>query len=183
MANTKNKETVANLKDKLENANSVVFIDYTGLDANKLGELRKQIRAEGAELSIAKNTLMKLALTLSEKKKEKVRGKPSAKLGEQLKGQVMTLLSYEDAITPLKKLVEFVKTVGVPVVKMGIFDGKVVSAEKIAELSSLPSKEELTARVVWGLKAPLSGITNVLGGVQRNFVYALSAIADKKVGE
>lgn len=182
MANTKNKEIVTNLKDKLENAKSIVFMDYTGLDANNLSELRKQIRAEGAELSIAKNTLMKLALTLSEKEKEKA-GKPSAKLVEQLKGQVMALLSYEDAITPLKKLVEFAKARGVPVVKMGIFDGKMVSAAKIVELSDLPSKEELIARVVWGLKAPLSGITNVLGGTQRKFVYALSAIADKKVGE
>jgi len=173
MTNIKNKEIVTGLGDKLEGAKSVVFVDYTGLDANKLNELRKQVRSEGAELSIAKNTLMKLALL------EKKGGEMAGKLAEKLKGQMMTLLSYEDAVAPLKKLVDFAKVYEVPVVITGIFDGKVVSAEKIAELSELPSREELLSRVVGGLKAPLAGVANVLGGTQRKFVYALSAISEK----
>jgi len=176
MPNTKNKEIVAGLKDKLENAKSIVFMDYMGLDANKLGELRKQIRADGAELSIAKNTLMKLAL--SERKKEKV----SPKLIEQLKGQTMTLLSYEDAVAPLKRIVEFAKTYNTPAIKMGIFDGKEISEKEVSELSKLPSRDELIAQVVYGLRAPLTGIVSVLGGTQRKFVYALSAIAEKRSG-
>jgi len=185
MPNIKNKETVVKLKEKLEDAKSVIFADYTGLNANRLNELRKQVKAEGAELSITKNTLMKLALlekTSHSGKKEKktAGGKMLNNLTKQLKGQVIALFSYEDAIAPLKKLAAFAKTYEVPVVIVGIFEGKIVSAVEIAELSNLPSKEELLARFVGGLKAPLRGIVNVFGGTQRNFVYALSAIAEKE---
>lgn len=167
MPKQKNIEIVEALQEKLDKAKSVLFAEYTGLDANKMNELRKEIRAEGAEITIAKNTLMKLAL-------------PKKEIGEKLNGQVMTVFSYEDAVSPLKRLVDFAKEHETPSLKIGLFEGKVTTAEKLAELSQLPSKEELLARVVGGLKSPISGIVNVLGGTQRNFVYALSAIAEKK---
>jgi large subunit ribosomal protein L10 len=167
MPKQKNIEIVEALQKKLDKAKSVLFAEYTGLDANKMNELRKEIRAEGAEITIAKNTLMKLAL-------------PKKEIGEKLNGQVMTVFSYEDAVSPLKRLVDFAKEHETPSLKIGLFEGKVTTAEKLAELSQLPSKEELLARVVGGLKSPISGIVNVLGGTQRNFVYALSAIAEKK---
>lgn len=172
MPNEQKKSKVQILKEKLEKAKSVVFVEYSGLEANKMNELRKEIRAEGAELTIAKNTLMKLAL---EDKLESI-----GEIREELVGQVMTLFSYEDAVTPLKKLAEFAKKHGVPSLKIGIFDGKIAQAAKLQALSELPSKEELLARVVGGMKSPITGFVNVLDGTQRNFVYALSAIADKK---
>jgi large subunit ribosomal protein L10 len=171
MPKEQNKEKVKDLKEKLTEAKSVIFAEYTGLNANRMNELRKQIRSEGAELNISKNTLMKIALS-----KENHNGD----IAKNLKGQMMALFSYEDAISPLKKLVEFAREHETPSVRIGLFEGNVITAEKIVELSELPSKKELLARVVGGLKSPLSGIANVLGGTQRNFVYALSAIAEKK---
>jgi len=171
MPKQKNVEIVKNLKDKFEKAKSVVFAEYTGLDANSMNELRKEIKAEGAEISIAKNTLMKLALP------------KNGEIKDRLKGQMMTLFAYEDSITPLKKLVEFAEEYEAPSVKIGLFEGEITSADQIVQLSKLPSKEELIARIVRGIKSPLTGIVNVLGGTQRNFVYALSAIAEKKSEE
>ena len=188
-----NKQTVKTLKEKLAEAKSVIFAEYTGLDANRMNELRKQIRAEGAELNISKNTLMKIALSeKDEDARKQSQEKGSAKaakqnhngdISERLKGQMMALFSYEDAVTPLRKLVEFAKEHETPSVKIGLFEGDVITAEKILELSELPSREELLAKVVGGLKSPLTGIVGVLGGTQRNFVYALSAIAEKRSEE
>ena len=169
-----NKQTVKTLKEKLAEAKSVIFAEYTGLDANRMNELRKQIRAKGAELNISKNTLMKIALS---------KQNHNGDISERLKGQMMALFSYEDAVTPLKKLEEFAKQNETPSVKIGLFEGDVITAEKILELSELPSREELLAKVVGGLKSPLTGIVGVLGGTQRNFVYALSAIAEKRSEE
>jgi large subunit ribosomal protein L10 len=167
MPNQKNIKLVEELQEKLSKAKSVVFAEYSGLDANKLNSLRKEIRETGAEISIAKNTLMKKVLERDD-------------LEEELSGQICTIFSYEDAISPLKKLVEFVKNNELPVVKLGIIDGVLTSASQIVELSKLPSREELIAQIVGGLKSPLSGIVNVLSGPQRKLVYALSAIAEKK---
>ncbi|MBD3365721.1 50S ribosomal protein L10 [candidate division WWE3 bacterium] len=175
MPKQKNIEKVKNLTEKLGKAKSVIFAEYTGLDANNMNMLRKELRAEGAEINIARNTLMRLALADAETSKE-----VAADMTEELSGQMMTLLSYEDAVTPLKKLVEFAKEHETPKVKLGLFEGRVLSVAEVEELSNLPSREELLARVVGGLKSPLSGFANVLGGTQRNFVYALSAIADQK---
>ena len=167
MPSEKNIKLVEELQEKLSKAKSVVFAEYTGLDANKLNSLRKEIRAEGAEISIAKNTLMKRILGRED-------------LEEKLSGQICTIFSYEDAIAPLKKLVEFAKANELPVVKLGIFDGVLTSANQIEALSKLPSREELIAQVIGGLKSPLTGLVNVLGGPQRKLVYTLSAIAEKK---
>src|SRR3990167_8582642 len=123
MPNSKNTQTVKEIKEKVSKAKSIVFTDYKGLDANKANELRAKMLEEGVELTVAKNTLLNIAL-----KEEK-------------------------------------------------FD-----AEKVKEISNLPSKDQLISQVVWGLKSPLSGFVNVLGGSQRKLVYALSALAKKKQG-
>jgi len=167
MPTQQKKDKVEELKQKFSQASSVVFAEYKGLNANLLNELRKEIRAENAELTVAKNSLMGIALN----KKE---------LEGQLEGQILTLFSYGDAITPLKKLFEFAKKYEVPAIKMGIFAGVITTVAKLEELSNLPSREVLLGQFVEALKSPLAGIVNVLGATQRNFVYALSAIADKK---
>ncbi len=176
MPNQKNIKLVEELQEKLSKAKSVVFAEYTGLSANKLNLLRKEVRATGAEISIAKNTLMKRILDTGSLNSDK----DSEKLEGELSGQICTIFSYEDAISPLKTLVEFAKANELPVVKMGIFDGVLTSASQIEELSKLPSREELIAQVIGGLKSPLTGLVNVLGGPQRKLVYALSAIAENK---
>jgi large subunit ribosomal protein L10 len=167
MPNQKNIKLVEELQEKLSKAKSVVFAEYTGLSANKLNSLRKELRETGSEVSIAKNTLIKRVL-----------GKKD--LADKLSGQICTIFSYEDAVSPLKKLVEFVKTNELPIVKMGIFDGILTSANQIVELSKLPSRGELIAQIIGSFKSPLTGVVNVLSGPQRKLVYALSAIAEKK---
>ena len=167
MPNKKNIKLAEELQEKLDKAKSIIFAEYTGLDANKFSLLRKEIRATGAEISIAKNTLMKRVL-----KREELNG--------ELSGQICTIFSYDDAISPLKALVEFIKVNELPVVKMGIFEGSLTSAEQIEELSKLPSREELVAQVIGGIKSPLTGLVNVLSEPQRKLVYALSAVAGKK---
>ena len=167
MPNQKNIKLVEDLSKKVAEAKSIVFAEYSGLDANTFNELRQAIRETGAEVTIAKNTLMKLALNREDAE-------------ALLEGQLCAIFSYEDAYAPLKTLMEFIKAHKLPVVKAGIFEEGILSAERLVELSKLPSREELIAQVIGGLKAPLRGLTNVLSGPQRKLVYALSAIADKK---
>lgn len=171
MPNNKNKELVAELTKKVADAKSIVFAEYHGLDANQISDLRKQLKESGSEMSVAKNTLVKIAL-----KENNYNGD----LEKELEGPVATFFGNEDAIAPIKILSDFAKKFELPKIKVGLVEGRVASASEIEVLSNLPSREELLARVVGGLKSPLSGFVNVLGGTKRNLVYVLSAIADKK---
>ena len=174
MPNKKNIEIETELKNKIRKAKSIVFADYRGLKADDINTLRSQIRETNAEAIVAKNTLLKAAL-----KEENIE---IEMLEKDLKGPTTAIFSYEDALSPLKTLVEFAKKLELPKIKSGLIEGMYANAQKIEEVSKIPSKKELIAKIVWGLKSPLSGLTNTLGGVQRKFVYAINAIKTSKEG-
>lgn len=174
MPNNKNKEIVQNLKEKVSRAKAIVFADYRGLKAEDISKLRSEIKENDAEAVVAKNTLLKVAL---EEKLAK-----SEELQNDLKGPTTAVFAYGDAIAPLKALVEFAKRLELPKIKSAIIEGIYTNADKVEEISNIPSKEVLIARMIGGLKSPLSGLTNTLSGVQRKFVYALNAIKNEKEG-
>src|SRR3989344_4032019 len=114
--------------------------------------------------------------------KEKEEKLDVEKVKGHLKGPTLALFSYKDSVSPLKALAEFIKKVELPVIKGAFIEKEYFNAEKVIEISNLPSKDQLISQVVWGLKSPLSSFVNVLGGSQRKLVYALSALAKKKQG-
>jgi len=171
MPNEKNIQTVQNLKEKVAKAKSITFAEYHGLSSNDINELRSKIKENDAEMIIAKNTLLKIALN-----DENV---DTSNLEEDLKGPTTAIFSYTDPIAPIKTLFEFAKNLELPAVKSALIEGVYNTAQQVEILSNLPSREELLAQVLHGFNAPLSGFANTIGGVQRKFVYALSALADK----
>ncbi|MBN1162544.1 50S ribosomal protein L10 [Patescibacteria group bacterium] len=172
MPNQKNLDAVRELRKKIQEAKSVIFADYLGLKSNEMNDLRRNIKDEDAELSITKNTLLKIALT------EEGYDMKDAKT--DLEGPTTVVFSYKDPLSPIKKLFEFAKNLELPKVKSAFIDKIYNDTVKIKILSELPSKEVLLSRILGGMKSPLSGFANVLGGVQRNFAYAIKAIANKK---
>jgi large subunit ribosomal protein L10 len=174
MPSIKNIEIVKDLQAKIRKAKSIVLADYRGLKAEDINNLRAQIKEKGGETIVAKNTLFKAALM-----EEKVN---IAGMEKDLKGPTTAILSYNDAISPIKALVEFSKKLELPKIKSAIVEGVYANASKVDEISNIPTKEVLIARMLGSLKAPLSGLTNTLSGVQRKFVYALNAIKETKEG-
>lgn len=173
MPNNKNKELVESLKQKVKDSKSVVFTEYHGLDANKINELRQMVRDNGGEVSVAKNTLVKIAL--NENKLD------DKNLETDLKGPTAVFFAYNDAVSLIKSLFDFAKkNEDLPAIKAGFFEGMYADVTKLKILSELPSKEQLLGQFVGTLKSPLAGIVNVLGGPQRKFVSVLSNIAKEK---
>ena len=172
MPSDKNKQIIADLRGKISKAKSIIVADYAGLGSNDINSLRSSMKTNNAEVAIAKNTLMKIAL-----REEKIQ---TDQLEADLEGTTAVVFTYKDPVAPIKALFDFIKKVELPKVKAAIFDGKYSNAEQVAIISALPGREQLIAQVVGGLKSPLVGIVGVLNGVQRKFVYALSAIAEKK---
>lgn len=157
---------VTNLKEKLVGAKSIVFADYRGLTMSQLSDLRNKLREVGGEFNITKNTLLKIALPESD-----------------FEGPTATLISKDDEISPIKILVKALKDAGIGKVKGGFLGDSVLDAESINKLALLPTKDELRAKTVGVLVAPLQGIVGVLQGNLRNLVYALSEIQIRRLAE
>lgn len=166
-------ETVTTLTDKLSRAKSVIFADYKGLTMSTLSEMRKQIREQGAEFGITKNNLLRIALKDSQL--------PIS--DELLNGPTATLFSFEDEISPIKVLTKTLKDSQIGKIKGGLFNGELMDEYMINKLAALPSKDELRAKTVGVLVAPLHGIVGVLNANLRNLVYALDQIRISRGGE
>jgi large subunit ribosomal protein L10 len=174
MPNKENKNAVHDLKEKIAKAKSIVFADYLGLKADEINELRSQLAKQDTEVEVSKNTLLKIAL--------REQGHDDESLDKDLKGPTAAFFSYSDAIAPIKTIVEFAKNLELPKVKSAFVEGKYNNAQQVEVLSTLPSKEQLLAQVVGGLKSPITGFYGVMSGVQRKFVYALNAVKEQKAG-
>ncbi len=172
MPKQKNKDTVQTIKEKLDKSKGVAIADYIGLSASDLNELRQTLKDNDAELAVTKNTLVKVALA-----EQKMSTK---ELENDLEGPTALIFAYKDPIKTIKVLFDFIKKMELPKIKSAIFEGMYSTAEEVQTISQLPSKEQLLAQVVGGLKSPLNGIVGALSGVQRKFVYTMSAIADQK---
>ncbi|OFW63202.1 MAG: 50S ribosomal protein L10 [Actinobacteria bacterium RBG_19FT_COMBO_36_27] len=172
MAKDKNIQTVESLREKVKKAKSITIMDYLGLEVNNINDLRAKITEKNADTVVAKNTLLKIAL--------KEEGISSKEADAQLKGPTAAVFAYDDPISPLKVIFEFAKNFELPKVKFSFLDKTFTDASQVKILSELPSKDQLLAQIVGGLKSPLSGIVNVLGGTQSKFVTVLSRISEKK---
>ncbi len=170
-----NHDQVEKLKTKLKKAKSVVLADYAGLPVNLQQELRTKVVEAGGELTVAKNTLLKIAA--------KDLKYPIDDLADYFTGPTISLFSYDDPIAPLKALAEFAKDNDLPTIKAGYLNKEPLTKDQIETLAKLPSKVELIAKTVGTIKAPLTGFVNVLSGNLRNLVYALNAIQSQKGGE
>ncbi len=139
----------------------------------QLSELRDKLREIDAEFTVAKNTLLNLSLPSADLKVD-----PS-----QLEGPTALLLAYDDEISPIKILTKLIKDSGIGKIKFGFLGKDILEEAKILHLATLPSKDELRAKTVGVLVAPLQGMVGVLSGNLRNLVYALNQIRISKGGE
>jgi len=147
-----------------------VVTDYRGLKVSELEELRTKLRATDSQYSIAKNTLLKLA----------VQGTDYENLSDSFQGTTGVVLSYDDPVSPAKALSEFAKDHDKFVVRTAGLDGQLLSSEEVIKLSKLPGKDELRAKLLGTLNAVPTGLVRVLNGVPEKFVYLLQAIKDNK---
>lgn len=173
MPSQQNLTSVKNLQQKLALAKSVVLADYKGLTVNQQRKLRNKVKAVNGELIVAKNSLLKIALT-----EEKF--KLTADFETLLAGPTITLLAYEDEIAPIKALAEFTKEFELPKVKLGFLTKEPLTSAQVNQLAALPTRLELIAKTVGSLKSPLSGIVNVLAGNIRKLIYTLNALREVK---
>ena len=166
---------VAQIKEQLESAKGVVLTSYKGLTVAQDTELRRELREAGVSYHVVKNTMLRIAA-----KEAGIEG-----IEEHLEGTTAFAFSTEDAVAPAKVICGFIKKnkledAEVLTVKVGMVEGKVIGVDEVKALAALPSREELIAKLLGSMNAPISNTVNVLQGVIRNAVYVLDAIRSQK---
>jgi len=165
-------EISRNLSEKIKKAKSLVFAGFNAFGVKDNENLRAKLKAENSEYYVAKKTLLNLALK-ENKLDINVR---------DFDGKVAAIFSYDDEVAPAKVLGNFLKDKekeGKVFFLGGILEGKLLSKAEVEALSQLPSKQELYAKMVGSLNAPISGFVNVLAGNLRGLVNVLKAISEK----
>lgn len=147
------------LGDKLSRMKSAVMFNFSGIEVKELNKLREKCREEGIDYMVAKKTLLKKALT------DKGLGDVATK---EFNGEIATVFSYEDEIAPSRIVATFAKTNDKVKFAGGIFEGNYIDTAKVIELSKIPSRKELLAKVVGCLSNPLSGLVRVLNAVKED---------------
>jgi large subunit ribosomal protein L10 len=155
------KAVVAEVSAQLVDAQTLVIAEYRGIEVGSMTKLRAQAREQGVFLRVLKNTLVRRA----------VADTAFAGLADQMVGPLVYGISA-DPVAAAKVLHQFAKADDKIVVKAGSYDGKVLDAAQVAELALIPSREELLSKLLYVMKAPVSG-----------FARGLAALAEQKQAE
>ena len=141
---------VAEIAEKLEKAASVIVVDYKGLTVEQVTDLRSQMREAGVDYKVYKNTLVRRAAS-------QIEGEAFANFNDELLvGPNAIAFGYEDAVAPARVLKAFMdKNPNKITLKMGVVEGEFYDEAKIVSLASIPSREELIAKLLGSLKAPM----------------------------
>ena len=159
------------IQKHLGEAKAVVIATITNLNIKDQQDLRKELRAAGVRLGVVKKTLLKKAL--------EAKGYESVSL-DGWSGTIAAAMSATDEVAPARLMVKASKAFEGIMVQYGILEGTVVGVEAVRNLASLPSREELIAKVVGSISAPLYGFMRVLEGNQRALVTVLHQIKQSK---
>ena len=155
------KAVVAQVLTQVQKAQTIVVAEYRGIQVGDLTKLRAQARKQGVYLRVLKNTLARRA----------VQGTPFEGLAGHMVGPLIYSMS-EDAVSAAKVVHDFAKGNDKLLVKAGSYAGKNLDQAGVAALASIPGREELLARLLGVMLAPVSG-----------FARVLAAVAEKKQAE
>lgn len=157
------------LTEQLNNAKSAVVVSFTNLTVNKDQEVRNQLREAGAKYQVVKNTLARLA----------VKGTPYEEATEHFKGVTAIAWTDDEPVDLSKAVSKFIKeNSSIFTFKTGIVEGEVVDFDKIKEIASLPSKEELIGKLLFLLNAPAQRLATVLSAVPRDLAIVLKQVSE-----
>src|SRR5256886_15278060 len=162
---------VAEVAAKLAAAQAVIVAEYRGLDVGRVTQLRAKARKSGLYLRVLKNTLARRA----------VKGTPFEKLTDKLVGPLMYGIAA-DPVAGAKVLSEFAKDNELFVIRGGAMRNSVMSDRDVKALALLPAREELLAKLMGTLQAPMARLARTLNEVPGRFVRALAALRDAKSG-
>jgi len=163
------KAVVAEIGGQVAKAQAIVLAEYRGIEVGDMTALRKKARESGVYLRVLKNTLARRA----------VADTPFSGLAEHMVGPLAYGIS-DDPVAVAKVLHEFAKGNDKFVIKAGAMANFVMSPKDIAQLATMPSREELLAKLLGTMQAPIAQFVRTLNEVPARFARGLAAVRDQK---
>ena len=170
MKRTEKEQIVTDLSEKLTNAQSLYYTDFTGLNVKRMTELRRRLKRAGVDYVVIKNTLALRAVN------------ESGLVGTKLKGPT-GLVVGKDPVAAARVLSEFAKEFEEkPAMKGGMLQGKAIDNAQLKRLASLPSREQMLADLAAGMQSPMAAFVGALSGPLYMFAGALDALKSQREG-
>jgi len=163
MALTKEQKTkqVKDIKGKLSNQKSVIFVDFNKVSSKDMFGLRKSLKESGCNLKIAKKTLIRIAF-----------GQAGISFWNKIKasipGQLALVFGVEDEIAPARIANKFAKDHETFKILGGIFENRFIDRERVLVLANIPSRNELLSRLVGSLSSSMTSFARVLDKIREN---------------
>jgi len=167
---TEKEQIVQELSARLAETQAAFLADYRGINVEQATQLRRELTQAGVEYRVVKNNLLKLA----------AKDTPAEGLQEFCAGPTAIALSGADPVAPAKILSKFAKEVEAFELKAGVLSGKMMSVAEISALADLPSREELLAKALSSMQAPISNFVGTMAAIPRSLVQVLNAIGQSK---
>ena len=167
-------EQVEKLSGDLKNVTSIIVATYSKLTVAKDFELRKALRSSGAKYRVVKNTLAERA----------AKGTKIEEALKKLEGVTSIAYTEGDPVAMAKALAKYAKDNPEFTFKAGVVEGRVVTVKDIESLASMPSKEEIYAKLLYMLNAPAQRLATAIGAVGRNLAVVVNqGVQEKKFKE
>ena len=163
-------EKISQMKEKIEKAKVAIVTDYKGLSVEEITKLRRSIQKQDGDYMVTNNTLAKIA----------VKGTEYEVLADSLTGPVAIAFGFDDQVAPAKALAKFIKETKKGEILAAAMDGKLLSASEAKALATLPSKQEIYAKMLGCINSPASGIANSINAVMSSLTRAMAAVRDQK---
>jgi large subunit ribosomal protein L10 len=167
---SKKEEELNALKKDLSEAKNIVVSQFKGITVAQDTDLRQKIRATGSKYRVVKNKLARIA----------AKGTPAESMSKVLEGSTSIAYNNTDPVALAKALTAYAKTNPVFIFKSGMVEGRVVNLADLQAIASLPSKEELIAKVLFLLNAPAQRLAVSINGVARNLAIVVGQAVEQK---
>ena len=170
MKRAEKEQLVTELRDKLTNAQSLYYTDFTGLNVKRMTELRRRLKRAGVDYVVIKNTLALRAVN------------ESGLVGTKLKGPT-GLVVGKDPVAAARVLTDFAKEFeDKPAMKGGMLQGKAIDNAQMKRMASLPSREQMLADLAASMQSPMAAFLGALSGPLCMFAGALDALKTQREG-
>lgn len=163
-------ELLSKYKDLLETKSGYLIVNSDKLDTSTVTKLKIQLKDAGANYTVIKNSIFKVALQEAEQPLQ----------AQEFDGPTAIITFEEDPTAPAKLVKQTQKETELMDPKGGVFEGEFLTAERVMQLAEIPSKEQLLGMLVGTMSAPLSGFMNAVTGNVKGFTVALSEMSQKE---
>lgn len=163
-------EVVKELKKVFKESGSIILLDFKNVNVPDITELRRKVRESDSDYRVVKNTLALRA----------VEGTAINEIKEHFEGPTAIAYTEDNVVGLAKALRDFIKVHPGMSFKVGVLDGQVVSDEQVSSLADMPSKEELLAKLLFLMNAPLTQLARALKSPVQKLAYLLKQLEENK---